>query len=173
MSRFTVTVESDRPDGGLMTIHLDTSAGRSRVLEVTVTAGQGGSVSGLSLPHVSLDQLLSAFAGPEPVATVTSPAPPVALPEQRTGSAQTPEPEPKPEPKPEPETEPEPEREPAGATERNYRRMPDATELVGAYHDAASVGALAAAYGVPRHTMNGWLSRLRRQGLIASRRDRA
>jgi hypothetical protein len=171
MSRFTVTVESDRPDGGLMTIHLDTSAGRSRVLEVTVTAGQGGSVSGLSLPHVSLDQLLSAFAGPEPVATVTPPA----LPEQRTGSAQTPEPEPKPEPETEPETGPAtgPEREPAGAAERNYRRMPDATELVGAYHDAPSVGALAAAYGVPRHTMNGWLSRLRRQGLIASRRDRA
>ncbi|MCA2215083.1 hypothetical protein [Jidongwangia harbinensis] len=165
MSRFTVTVESDRPDGGLMTIHLDTSAGTSRVLEVTVTAGQGGSVSGLSLPHVSLDQLLSAFAGPDPAAPPVGAAPggtapPVALPEQRSA--------PDPGPGTEASGQPAPE-----TAERNYRRMPDADELVAAYRNAASIGALAAAYGVPRHTMNGWLSRLRRQGLIASRRDRA
>jgi hypothetical protein len=52
----------------------------------------------------------------------------------------------------------------ATAGERAYRRMPDAADVRAAYREVGSVSALADHYGVPRHTVQGWARRLRREG---------
>jgi hypothetical protein len=44
---------------------------------------------------------------------------------------------------------------------RAYRRMPD--DLAATYAESGSVTAVARHYGVPRHTAQGWIGRLRRQ----------
>jgi hypothetical protein len=54
-------------------------------------------------------------------------------------------------------------------TTRAYRRMPDPTEVLAAYAQAGSITGLAEQYGVPRHTVNGWARRLRRQGYAIGR----
>jgi hypothetical protein len=58
---------------------------------------------------------------------------------------------------------------PAGATgrrERAYRRMPDPAELKAAYLETRSITGVAERYGVPTHTAQGWIGRLRRKGVI-------
>jgi hypothetical protein len=54
--------------------------------------------------------------------------------------------------------------EAAAPSERNYRRMPPVDDVMAAYHEAGSVSALADHFGVPRHTVQGWARRLRREG---------
>lgn len=48
------------------------------------------------------------------------------------------------------------------ANGRAYRRMPDPGELEAAYTRIGSITGVAAEYGVPRHTAQGWFGRLRR-----------
>ncbi|WUA09368.1 hypothetical protein OG225_06670 [Nocardia sp. NBC_01377] len=45
---------------------------------------------------------------------------------------------------------------------RAYRRMPDVSELRAAYENLGTVTAVAKHYGVPRHTAQGWMGRLRK-----------
>jgi hypothetical protein len=47
---------------------------------------------------------------------------------------------------------------------RAYRRMPPAGEVLKAYQEVGTVSGLAEYYGVPRHTVQGWARRLRREG---------
>ena len=42
--------------------------------------------------------------------------------------------------------------------------MPDADEVMAAYAQVGTVSGLADFYGVPRHTVQGWARRLRREG---------
>lgn len=52
----------------------------------------------------------------------------------------------------------------ANAGGRAYRRMPPAGEVLKAYEEVGTVSGLAEYYGVPRHTVQGWARRLRREG---------
>jgi hypothetical protein len=56
-----------------------------------------------------------------------------------------------------------------GGGERAYRRMPDAGDVLAAYQQVGSVSGLADYYGVPRHTVQGWARRLRREGFDIGR----
>jgi hypothetical protein len=56
----------------------------------------------------------------------------------------------------------------SGGTGRAYRRMPD--DFAAVYQQAGSAGTVAEYYQVPRHTANGWIRRLREQGLITTGR---
>jgi transposase len=53
-----------------------------------------------------------------------------------------------------------------GKTDRAYRRMPDQAELKATYLQSRTITGVAAHYGVPTHTAQGWISRLRRKGVI-------
>ena len=53
---------------------------------------------------------------------------------------------------------------PAETEGRAYRRMPPPEEVLAAYEQAGSLSGLAEHYQVPRHTIQGWASRLRREG---------
>jgi hypothetical protein len=55
-----------------------------------------------------------------------------------------------------------------GKTERAYRRMPDPAELKATYLRSRTITGVAEHYGVPTHTAQGWISRLRRKGVIPS-----
>jgi hypothetical protein len=52
----------------------------------------------------------------------------------------------------------------SAAAGRAYRRTPD--DLVETYGQAGSITAVADHYGVPRHTAQGWIGRLRRLGQL-------
>jgi hypothetical protein len=52
----------------------------------------------------------------------------------------------------------------SGSAERAYRRMPDADAVLAAYKEVGSVSGLADYFDVPRHTVQGWARRLRREG---------
>jgi hypothetical protein len=71
-------------------------------------------------------------------------------------------------------------RRPSGATNgsgaaesrtgsRAYRRMPEPSEVLDAYRQASTVNAVAEHFGVPRHTVTGWLRRLRRLGMLEAK----
>ncbi|WP_157171067.1 hypothetical protein [Nocardia araoensis] len=45
---------------------------------------------------------------------------------------------------------------------RAYRRMPDVNELRATYERLGTVTAVAKHFGVPRHTAQGWMGRLRK-----------
>jgi hypothetical protein len=47
---------------------------------------------------------------------------------------------------------------------RTYRRMPDADEVMSAYHQAGTINGLAEHFDVPVHTAYSWARRLRSQG---------
>lgn len=49
--------------------------------------------------------------------------------------------------------------------ERAYRRMPDVATLRAVYEQTRTITGLAAHFGVPRHTAQGWITRLRRRGI--------
>ena len=51
-----------------------------------------------------------------------------------------------------------------GGTGRAYRRTP--ADIVEVFTQAPSATALARHYGVPRHTVQGWLRRLRAEGIL-------
>ena len=54
-----------------------------------------------------------------------------------------------------------------GGGARAYRRMPD--DLATVFNRAGGASAVAEHYGVPRHTVQGWLRRLRSQGVLPAR----
>jgi hypothetical protein len=56
----------------------------------------------------------------------------------------------------------------ASSGDRAYRRAPD--DLAQAFQQAGGVTAVARHYGVPRHTAQSWVRRLRQQGLIPAGR---
>jgi hypothetical protein len=49
--------------------------------------------------------------------------------------------------------------------ERAYRRMPEVAALREAYEQTRTITGLAVYFGVPRHTAQGWVTRLRRRGI--------
>ena len=51
-----------------------------------------------------------------------------------------------------------------GDQQRAYRRMPPADDVLAAYRQAGTLTGLAEHFGVPRHTVQGWARRLRREG---------
>lgn len=50
---------------------------------------------------------------------------------------------------------------------RAYRRMPDAEEVLAVYEKVGTVTGVAGHYGVPRHTAQGWMGRIRKASVSA------
>jgi hypothetical protein len=152
MTEYLVTIEPiGEANDAKTVVHVDASGRAPQIRRVEFSATPDHDGSNLAFPQVDLTRLAAAFSTRgEPAAETPAP---IVRRGRSTGVGKS--------------------RSKKAADDasdsRVYRKMPDATELVGAYHDANSVGELADIYGVPRHTMNGWLARLRRQGLIERR----
>jgi hypothetical protein len=179
---YTITITPD--NGAQTTVHVDASGSTPRITTLAVQAQDGSGLAPGQLPAVDLELLLRAVTptgkGREASAsTVTE----EAAPARRTrgaragrGSGRRGSP-----------TKPArgakatfTSEKAAKATRRSapsrraaadstsggraYRRTPD--DLLETYAQAGSITAVADHYGVPRHTAQGWIGRLRRLGQL-------
>jgi hypothetical protein len=163
MTRYVIamTITPDPPSSAAasqLTVRVDTSSGRPRVSEVVVRSGDARGLGSADLPAIDLGLLVQALSGgPAPVpatASVRATRPArsarskVSARSAGAASARVRGRRSR--------TEPEP--------ERAYRRMPEASEVLKTYKRVGTITGLAAHYGVPRHTAQGWAGRLRREG---------
>jgi hypothetical protein len=169
-----MTITPDPPTAAAashMTVRVDTASGQPRVNELVVRADDARGLGSADLPAIDLGLLIQALSGgisPAPAATpaagrsatrANGAARPAG---SRARGRRT-------------RVAAEPKRVVSKsarrrgardevAAERAYRRMPEATEVLEAYEQVGTITGLAAHYGVPRHTAQGWATRLRRSG---------
>jgi hypothetical protein len=147
--RVVITPEDDSARGrGQAVIRVDTSP-TPRILEIIITVSSADGLSGPSLLGIDLDGVIQALAaGAHPASDAVAPVP--APPPARAKSAAT----------------PTRVAAPVGRTarqgDRPYRQMPDPAELQAIFDKVGTVTGVAAHYQVPRHTAQGWMSRLRK-----------
>ncbi|WP_432832687.1 hypothetical protein [Dactylosporangium sp. CA-092794] len=140
MSVYRIQINAEE-GGGETTVSVEVNGDEGRVIEFSVRAPEGADLTGLDLTAVDLSMLVRAVlpdAGRRPSDTEAGRA--AGGPYRRVPAVVT----------------------RAGAAPlptRAYRRMPD--DLAEVYTQARSVNAVAAHYGVPRHTAQGWMIRLR------------
>lgn len=123
------------------------------IKELTVRVAENARLGPGDLLQVDLDLLMQAFAVKRPTTHAGRPAAVEA---------------------PRPDQNPAPATTPAAApangappkSDRAYRRMPDPAELKDIYLSSRTIIGVAQHYGVPTHTAQGWISRLRRKGVI-------
>lgn len=130
--------------------------GQVFIKELTVRVAEDARVGPGDLLQVDLDLLMQAFA----------------VKRSTTDGAQSPAREGAARPHHAVATTLSPNAGPVGApptrTDRAYRRMPDPAELKDIYLFNRTITGVAQHYGVPTHTAQGWISRLRRKGVIPS-----
>jgi len=165
MTSYMITITPEGADGTTTTLRLDVTRGVATLTDVHLHAGSG--LSAGQLPAIDYALLLRAV-GQETGAPAKSTArrgtgrgKQPATRARRAGSAA----------------------EPAKATRarvaakktartaagagRAYRRMPE--DLAAVFNRVGGASAVADHYGVPRHTVQGWLRRLRSQGILPAR----
>jgi hypothetical protein len=159
MASYTITITPEDGDGTTTTLRLDVTRGVATLTDVHLHAGAG--LSAGQLPTIDYAMLLRAV-GQEGAPTraarkAAGRGRPPAKGARRAPAAA----------------------EPAKATRarvaakktargagagRAYRRMPD--DLATVFQRVGGATAVAEHYGVPRHTVQGWLRRLRSQGVL-------
>ncbi len=172
MSSYTITIRADDAKAETK-VTVDDSGGRPKVTEVSVRAISGAGLSAQQLSAIDPDLLLRAVApraatasGSSAAASTAAARPRKAAKKASRGSrgakagakkagvkkavAKT--------------TGRRAKRTTAsasrGAGARIYRRTPD--DLAATFASVGSISAVARHYGVPRHTAQGWIARLRR-----------
>jgi hypothetical protein len=147
---------SDTASGPSMIVRIEVSGGTAHVIELNARAHAGGDLTA-NLPPVDLKRLAEVFgsveAAPVPAHRPAAPA--------RRASARPSAPAPAPK-------RARSGKEPEIRTARAYRKMPEAEELHGVYAEVGSIAGVARHYGVPTHTAQGWIGRLRKFDVDAS-----
>lgn len=154
-------------------VRVETQDGKPFIKELTMRGLEGSGLDATRLPHVDFEMLMRAFL-PGAAQPVTAPAPrPVDVPEQRPVPRRSTA-------RSTPEagsgtggTAAASRRRAGGAAGhiqkgRAYRRAPEPAELAAAYEETGSVAGLASHFGVPVHTAQGWISRLRRKNAFST-----
>ena len=150
MAQYIVTItpvldteDSGEEEASRTTMRVISEEGQAYIKELTVRVADNARLGPGDLMRVDLDVLLKAFAvGSEAVPAVsrtttrTQPSSQTAL--RRTRAK----------------------------TDRAYRRMPDPAEVKATYLASRTITGVAEHFGVPVHTAQGWVSRLRRKGVI-------
>jgi hypothetical protein len=132
-------------------LRVETGAPEPRIAEMAIRSTTGDGLRPLDFGRIDLLSVVTALAAgvlgpqsstPGPAAQVPA-LPPVAEPVRGAGRRRNPD--------------------------RPYRRMPEADEVLATLDRLGTVTAVAEHYGVPRHTAQGWVSRIRKsQGTSAS-----
>jgi hypothetical protein len=192
MSQYIITivpVEDDDFTGPAtqITVKVETSGGRPAVTELTMRAPVGAGLGSGELPNVDFETLLSAFLPRDarPAAReVAREAIREARAEGRSDSREAPS-ESRSEGRAiraEAATAKAAKKAPARSTNakrtgtkvthlpagRAYRKAPEIDELEAAYAETGTISGVAEHFGVPVHTAQGWISRLRRKGAGAN-----
>ncbi|WP_241825208.1 hypothetical protein [Micromonospora sp. CB01531] len=151
MAQYIVTitpvlgVEGAGEESSRTTMRVFAEDGQVYIKELTVRVAEDLKLGAADLLQVDLDLLMQAFAAKRPAAAA---APPESLDTARPYRIATPSRATKP--------------------DRAYRRMPDPSELKDIYLKNRTVTGVAKHYDVPTHTAQGWITRLRRKGVIPS-----
>jgi hypothetical protein len=154
MAQYTVIISSADNQAETV-VSVDSVAGEPRVTQVAVRSREGADIALHPMPDIDLQLLLRALwpsgepddapptraapkrsSGRKPAATTPRTAPANAKTKSKVGTQQ-----------------------PPVRAGRVYRRMPD--DLAEVYAEHGTVVAVAKHYGVPRHTAQGWIGRLR------------
>lgn len=147
MAQYVVTITpvldnsaGDEDDASRTTMRVIAEDGQAYIKELTVRVAENARLGPSDVLQVDLDILLQAFARRKPESPTHSP---VAAAPTRTISARS-----------------------NGKADRAYRRMPDPAEVKATFLASRTITGVAAHYGVPTHTAQGWISRLRRKGVL-------
>lgn len=155
-----ITPDDDHEPTTIIRVRL---GGPEPLIESISTTSTNGGFRPDHVPAVDAPALVSALAAamrPQPAATTISVEPkPAAVPAAKKRNAPAKRPAAKTARK---AVATKTTTAPAGS--RNYRTTP--TDLVEVYARVGTINALAEHYEVPRHTAQGWVSRLRRQGKL-------
>jgi hypothetical protein len=171
MSTYTITITPDDTTRASTTVRVDVSDDTARITEYLVRSGTPSGLVAHQLPAVDLDLLLRAVlpsAGAGGVRASVTPA--AEAPRRRTATrgrrgvkatakAETPAKATK---------AARTAKKAASGGERAYRRAPE--DLVEVFNDLGGVTAVARHYGVPRHTAQSWVRRLRNEGQLPAGR---
>ncbi|SRR6266536_2448797 len=184
MNSYTITITPDDTSRASTTLRVDLSGDAARITELLVRAGTATGLAAHQLPAVDLDLLLRAITpggsptavGPAAASVTHTEAAPAAEPastpptrrttsgrRQRAGAKQAGA-------KATAEKPAKASRASAKKTggERAYRRAP--ADLVPVFQEVGGVTAVARHYGVPRHTAQSWVRRLRTEGRLPAGR---
>jgi hypothetical protein len=158
VASYTITIAPEDGSGSHTTVRVDVQDGVPRITEYVVRSPEGTSLTSGELAAVDLDLLISAV---RPVGTGARrrPAEPEEAPARRT-TRRTPAPAATKPRTASDRSTPAPGREVAPDA-RAYRKLPD--DLLAVFARIGSVTGLAAHYGVPRHTAQGWINRTRQR----------
>jgi hypothetical protein len=150
MAQYIVTITpvlgsgGNEDEGSRTTMRVVAEDGHAYIKELTVRVAENARLGPSEVIQVDLDILLQAFASRQPEIAVRSQAAPVAA-----GSARS-----------------MPSMSARAKPDRAYRRMPVPSEVKASYLASRTITGVAEHYGVPTHTAQGWVSRLRRKGII-------
>lgn len=160
MTSYTITITPDDDSATTTTLRLDTTGNQTVLTDLHLHAGKG--LSSGHIPALDYGLLLRAIAPANPTPLVSSPSPgaPARPSGRRPGRRRAAAPEPV-----------AVRRRGRAAKKaatgggadsgRPYRRMPD--DFTETYAQTQTVSALADHYDVPRHTVNGWIRRIKEQ----------
>jgi hypothetical protein len=179
MNSYTITITPDDTSRASTTLRVDLSGNAARITELLVRAGTATGLAAHQLPAVDLDLLLRAISPGGSPAAVRSAAGSVTHAEaasasvsestaptrgstarrQRGGAKQA---------KAAKAAGDKPAKTARAAKktggERAYRRAP--ADLIQVFQQVGGVTAVARHYGVPRHTAQSWVRRLRNEGQL-------
>jgi hypothetical protein len=154
MAQYTVIISSANNQAETV-VSVDSVAGEPRVTQVAVRSRAGADVALHQMPDIDLQMLLRALW---PSGEPDDDDPPAAAASKRAGGGRKPAAATR-------RTAPAKAPQPAVPAGRVYRRMPD--DLAEVYAQHGTVVAVAKHYGVPRHTAQGWIGRLRASSAAA------
>lgn len=138
-------------------VRVDSAGGAAVVKELTFKSAEDAPLAGAELPYVDFETLLRAFVPADdaqaprqaPAGAAPGRAAPARRPAAKARSARAGQPRDR-------------AVNPLQAG-RAYRRAPDLATLEAAYMETGSINGLAQRFGVPVHTAQGWVSRMRRR----------
>lgn len=167
MSRYIITIEPTDPkgntsEGAQATIRIDTGPPAPRIIEMTLRSSAPPGLTSAALPIIDLAGVVEALRSGIHRSSVASESAALSVTNQ-TGSENSPS-------RAGSETDGH-----SGPLDNNmtgevgesrdgraYRRMPQPDELQKTYERIGTVTGVARHYGVPRHTAQGWMTRLRK-----------
>ncbi len=158
MAQYIVTItpvlgSGDEEEASRTTMRVVAEDGQAYVRELTVRVAENAKLTPGEVMQVDLDVLLQAFVRPQPqggAATQGRVLEPASVGSAATSTSSA--------------------ASSRGRRERAYRRMPDPAEVKETYLASRTITGVAEHYGVPTHTAQGWVSRLRRKGVIPAER---
>ena len=181
MSSYTITITPDDTTRASTTLRVDVSEDAARITELLVRAGSATGLAAHQLPAVDLDLLLRAItpggspaalrpstrsvASAESASAAESPAPSRRTTSRRRGGKAAGKSE---APAKAARTARTSAKKASSGGERAYRRAPG--DLVEVFQELGGVTAVARHYGVPRHTAQSWVRRLRNEGQLPAGR---